>query len=348
VAVAVVLVTAVGFAVGRTSIGTNPGLTGNGATGTSAPSGNAATIAAKVDPGVVDVVSQLAGGAGEAAGTGMVLNATGEILTNNHVVDGATSVSVTDVGNGQTYGATVVGTDATDDVAVLRLQSASGLDTVTLGNSSTLSVGQSLTAIGNAGGVGGTPSVASGTVTALGQSITASDESDGSSEQLAGLIQTDAALQPGDSGGPLVDSGGRVVGMDTAASSGFEFQSGSSQGYSIPINRAVSIARQIMAGRSSDTIHIGPAALIGVEVQPEQGVSGAPVVAVEPASPADGAGIVDGDVIVSVNGQSVGSTTALRSLMVRYHPGDTVTVGWVDQSGASHSASLQLVTGPAT
>jgi len=345
VAAAVAVIAAVGVAVGRTSISNQPGITGNSSS-TSLPA-DANTVAAKVDPGVVDVTTRLGIEGGEAAGTGMVLSSSGYVLTNNHVVDGATSVSVTDVGNGQTYTATVVGTDASDDIAVLKLRDASGLRTVSLGNSSSLSVGTALTAIGNAGGVGGTPSVAGGQVTALNQSITATDESDQSTEQLNGLIQTDAALQPGDSGGPLVNAKGQVVGMDTAASTGFEFQSGQSEGFAIPINKADAVAKQMMAGQSSNTVHIGPAALIGVDVELPQFGSGALVVNVEPGTPADDIGLVPGDVITSLGGQSVSSPTSLRSLTSRHHPGDKVQVGWEDESGASHSASIQLVTGPA-
>jgi S1-C subfamily serine protease len=352
VAVAVVLVAALGVAVGRVSIGDNTG--GVPTFGTSAPtaqgSGGASdtgTIAAKVDPGVVDITTRLGFAGGEAAGTGMVLTSSGYALTNNHVIAGATSISVTDVGNGQTYDATVVGTDKTEDIAVVKLVGASGLKTVSIGNSSNLAVGAAVTALGNAGGVGGTPSVASGHVTDLNQSITASDQSDHSSEQLTGLIQTDAALQPGDSGGPLVNSQGTVVGIDTAASSGFQFQSGSSQGFAIPINQATSIARQIMAGQSSDTIHIGPAALIGVVVQVSSQSPGAEIVNVESGSPAEQAGLVNGDVINSLAGQTVDSPNTLSSLMARHHPGQKVQLGWVDTSGQQQSATIQLATGPA-
>src|SRR6202011_639954 len=190
-----------------------------------------------------------------SAGTGIVLTSNGEVLTNNHVIQGATSIKVTDVGNGQTYTATVVGYDASHDVAVLQLQNASGLTTASLGNSSSVQAGDNVVALGNAGGTGGTPSVATGTVTALNQSITASDQASGVSEQLTGLIQTNANIQPGDSGGPLVNSYGQVIGMDTAASTGYTFQSqgqaGQTQAYSIPINEATSIAQQIEAGTTS-------------------------------------------------------------------------------------------------
>jgi S1-C subfamily serine protease len=247
-------------------------------------------ITSKVSPGLVDVVSTLGDENGEAAGTGMVLTSTGEVLTNNHVIDGATSISVTDIGNGRTYKASVVGYDKTQDVAVLQLQDASGLTTVSLGNSATVSTGQSVVAIGNAEGKGGQPSVATGSVTALNQSITASDDGSGSSEQLTGMIETNAPIEPGDSGGPLVNSAGQVVGMDTAASTSSETpsaqaanpgqpsqgqtgqsqsgqsQSSGTQAFSIPINEAVSIAAQIDGGKSSSSLHLGSTAFLGVEV----------------------------------------------------------------------------------
>ena len=247
-------------------------------------------ITSKVSPGLVDVVSTLGDENGEAAGTGMVLTSTGEVLTNNHVIDGATSISVTDIGNGRTYKASVVGYDKTQDVAVLQLQDASGLTTVSLGNSATVSTGQSVVAIGNAEGKGGQPSVVTGSVTALNQSITASDEGSGSSEQLTGMIETNAPIEPGDSGGSLVNLAGQVVGMDTAASTSSETpsaqaanpgqqsqgqtgqsqsgqsQSSGTQAFSIPINEAVSIAAQIEGGNSSSTLHLGSTAFLGVEV----------------------------------------------------------------------------------
>ena len=209
-------------------------------------------IASKVDPGLVDINTTLGYQQEQAAGTGIVLTSNGVILTNNHVIDGATSISVTDVGNQKTYTASVVGYDRTRDIAVLQLHNASGLQTATLGNSSNASVGEDVVGVGNAGGTGGTPSAAGGTVTALNQSITASDEGDGTSEQLSGLIETNADIQPGDSGGALVDTSGDVLGVDTAASAGFSFQSNDqssgNQGFAIPIDTALSIARAIEAG----------------------------------------------------------------------------------------------------
>jgi S1-C subfamily serine protease len=317
-------------------------------------------IASQTDPGLVDVVSTLGYQQAEAAGTGLVLTSSGEVLTNNHVIEGATSITVTDVGNGHSYQATVVGYDQTKDIAVLQLQGASGLQTVSLGNSDSAAVGQAVVGIGNAGGTGGTPSVASGQITALNQSITASDEGSGTSEQLSGLIEDNANIQAGDSGGPLVNTAGQVIGIDTAASTstGFQFQtqqSQATQAFAIPINEALSIARQITAGDASSTVHIGTTGFLGVEIMSDsnaagqgyQADSGATVEGVLPGSAAQSAGITAGDVITSVDGQSISSPSALQSAMEQHHAGDTVTLGWTDQSGQSHSATVKLAAGPA-
>jgi S1-C subfamily serine protease len=232
-------------------------------------------IAAKVDPGIVDVVTTLGYQSGKAAGTGMVLTSTGEVLTNNHVIDGATSIKAIDIGNGRTYTAKVVGYDKTHDVAVLQLQNASGLQTVTFSSASPQS-GQKVVALGNALGKGGTPSVVSGRINGLGQSITASDEGAADSERLTGMIGHNAPIQPGDSGGPLVNTEGEVIGMNTAASdssaSGSPSQSSeaqtATQAFAIPITRASSIADQIEAGTPSSTVHIGATAFLGVETSP--------------------------------------------------------------------------------
>ena len=280
--------------------------------GTASSTPGSSVMTAKVEPGVVDVVSTLGMQNAEAAGTGMVLTPTGEVLTNNHVIDGATSVKVTDVGNGRSYSAVVVGTDAAQDVAVLQLQGASGLATVPIGKSSSVAVGDAVVAVGNAGGVGGTPSTASGTVTALDRSITARDP-EGLSEQLSGLIQTDVALEPGDSGGPLVDTGGRVVGIDTAASNGYSFQAGTGEAFAIPIDTAMAVAAQIEAGQASAAIHIGPTGYLGVVVENAFSGSGAVVVGVVGGSPAQHAGVLAGDVVTSLDGQAVASASALVS-----------------------------------
>jgi S1-C subfamily serine protease len=325
-----------------------------GPAGSAVPNGpldrNAVTAA--VNPGVVDVNSTLGLQGARAAGTGIVLASSGLVLTNNHVINGATGISVTDVGDGRTYQATVAGYDVSEDIAVLRLANASGLRTVPIGDSGMVRVGDPVIAIGNAGGLGGTPDAAPGTVTALDQAINATDESGATSERLTGLIQVAANVQPGDSGGPLANSTGQVVGIDTAASQGFQIQAAGGQGYAIPINKAVAIANQIRAGQASATVHIGATAFLGVEVTSANGrnraaVSGAAVGGVVANSPADQAGITGGDVIVSLDGQTIDSPTALTRLMNGHHPGDRVRLGWVDGSGQSLTATLRLANGPA-
>ena len=312
-------------------------------------------IAAQVDPGLVDVVTTLGYQHGQAAGTGLVLTPSGEVLTNNHVIQGATSIKVTDVGNGHTYQARVVGYDRSNDIAVLQMQGASGLSTVTLGDSASVTTGQKVVALGNAGGKGGTPSVATGRVASLGDSITASDASAGTSEQLTGLIHHNAGIQPGDSGGPLVNTAGQVIGINTAASTGIQLQSEQTQAFAIPVNRAVAVAGQIEAGSASATVHIGPTGFLGVEIlsadaAAAQGVpvgSGAAVAGVLPGAPAAGAGLTAGDVIVSVDGHQIASPNALQAALGLHHPGDRVSIGWTDQAGQRQSATITLITGPA-
>ena len=329
-------------------------------------------IAARVDPALVDIVSTDSAQGSASAGTGIVLTSDGEVLTNNHVIRGATSIKVTDVGNGRTYTAKVVGYDASRDVAVIQLQNASGLTTANLGDSSGVQAGDAVTALGNAGGKGGTPSVASGTVTALNQSITASDEGSGASEQLTGLIQTNADIQPGDSGGALVNSYGQVIGMNTAASTGFQFQSQSGQSaeqaYAIPIDQAESIAKQIEAAQGSSTVHIGATAFLGVATSGSSSGngdggfggfggqdgsgntgtgSGVTIAGAVSGSPAASAGLTAGDTITSVGGQSVSSATDIQNVLVKYHPGDKISISWLDQSGQSHTTTVTLASGPA-
>ncbi|HYZ55125.1 MAG TPA: trypsin-like peptidase domain-containing protein [Streptosporangiaceae bacterium] len=340
-------------------------------------------IAAEVSPGLVDVNATLGYRKATSAGTGLVLTSTGEVLTNNHVIDGATSITVTDVENGRTYKATVVGYDASKDLAVLQLQRASGLKTVTLGDSSTVKVGQKVVAIGNAGGKGGTPSVVTGKVTALGQSITASDASSGTAEQLSGMIETSAPIQAGDSGGPLVNTAGQVIGIDTAASSSPAVPTGQTQAstsgqnlgqsqtqataFSIPINEAESIAAQIEAGTSSSTIHLGATAFLGIEASSASsagsgagggfgfggagdgstGTAGVTVIGTLSGSPAAQAGLTAGDEITSLGGQTVTSESQIQSILAAHHPGDKISISWTDSFGQAHTATIVLAAGPA-
>ena len=331
----------------------DPGFS-SGSAGTGATSAAQAKVAAKVSPAIVDINTDLGYQSSSAAGTGVVLTSDGTILTNNHVIRGATKISATDVGNGTTYNALVVGYDRSHDIAVIKLVGASGLTTADLGNSSTASVGQAVLGIGNAGGQGGTPSVAAGTITGLGRSITASDESNGDSEKLSGLIATNAPIQPGDSGGPLVNMDGEVLGIDTAASASYSFSTAASQGFAVPINDAMAIVKQITAGTASSTVHIGQTAFLGVQVQNASSsidgsaaASGVAVVGTVPGSPAAAAGIGQGTTITAVNGVVVASPTELTNQLSARHPGDKVTIAWTDSSGQSKSSTIVLAKGPA-
>jgi S1-C subfamily serine protease len=315
-----------------------------------------AATAAKVDPGLVDINVTFGLARGRGAATGMVLTPSGEVLTNNHVVRGATSISVTDIGNGKTYAASVVGYDRSSDVAVLQLQGATGLQTVPLGDSSTVSVGARVTALGNAGGVGGTPRAARGSIVALDQTITAADMGGVDAQRLTGLIETNAAIRPGDSGGPLVNDTGQVIGMDAAASAHFAAQPSTTQGFAVPIDEALAIARQIEAGTASSTVHIGPTGFLGVQVVPSAQLgfgsgsasqaSGAVVGGVLQGYPAQQAGLAQGDVITSVDGHAVTTAASLTGLLSDHHPGDTVQLHWIDSAGQAHAAAVKLASGP--
>ena len=313
---------------------------GGGSSGTTTTTATAAQ-----QKGVVVIDTVLAYDQAQAAGTGIVLAGDGEILTNNHVIAGATSIQVTVPSTGATYTASVVGTDATHDIAVLKLQNASGLATAKLDSGGGVSTGDAVTAVGNAGGTG-TLVQASGSVTGTGASITTQAEGSAPSERLSGLIETDADIQAGDSGGPLYDSQGEVVGIDTAASSNTAVP----DGYAIPIAAALSIAREIAAGHSTSTITIGSRAFLGIGLSDQSAyasASGAEVAQVFSGTPAAGAGLAAGDVITAVDGTTISSNDDLSSALAQHKPGDTVRITWVDQSGGSQSASVALTRGPA-
>jgi S1-C subfamily serine protease len=338
-------------------------------------------IVTKVKPGIVIINTTLQYNSEAAAGTGMVINAGGLVLTNNHVIEGSTKITATVASVGRTYRATVVGYDKTGDIALIQLQNASGLTTVPIGNSSSARIGRTVVAMGNAGGRG-TITATPGHITRLDQTITASDKgSSTTSETLHGMIQTNADIVPGDSGGPLASSAG-VIGMDTAGNNPGYQQA--STGFAIPINTALSVSRQIAAGHASSTITIGYPPFIGIFIgsgsaknpraQAQQGQSasgsgntpacstsnadltmpsaiapvssGALIEGTICGSPAAKAGMTGGAVITAVNGQPVGSPHNLASILSRFHPGDTISVTWVSPSGQRTTSNLHLIAGP--
>jgi S1-C subfamily serine protease len=299
-----------------------------------------------IGTGVVVIDTNLAYQNASAAGTGIVLTSSGEILTNNHVIAGATTIRVSVPKTTHTYTARVVGYDTTADVAVLQLQKASNMKTVTTGSASNLKLGARVTAVGNAGGTG-TLTSSRGTVTGLNKSITVRTDN-GTTEQLTGLIETNATLQPGDSGGPLLNSAGRVVGIDTAASSSSPFAvSASSDGYTIPIGKATTIAKLIVSGKPSATVHIGATAFLGVELgnRPSFAGQGATIVGVVPGGPAAAAGLVPGDVITAAAGRAVTGPSDIEPIILAHKPGDKVTF-ITDASGQSKTATITLASGP--
>ena len=314
---------------------------------------NVDAIESSVDPAVAVINTTLAGGRGEAAGTGMVVSSSGEILTNNHVIENASSVRVQVGGKGRSYPAEVLGYNVPEDVALLKVDGVSGLDTVKTDD--TVTVGEPVVALGNAGGRGGKPDASEGAVRATGQTIQVADTS--GSQTLRNLIRIDASLEPGDSGGPLVDADGEVVGMNTAASSGggFRLRTGGSEGYAVPIKTALSVASQIRSGEGSGDTHVGERAFLGVSIQSARASgsrsggssrSSALVAGVQSNSPADDAGLQAGDTIVSLAGKTITSIDDLTSALAPHHPKDKVDIGWVDESGDRHTAQVTLTTGP--
>ena len=347
-------------AAGNNSLGNNP--PSNGGLGGTLPGGGTDTvpsgsgtldmsaIAAKVDPALVNIDTTLA--QGRAAGTGMLISSTGEILTNNHVIADATSIKVVIGGTGPSHDAKVVGYDVTEDVALIQItDNVSNLPTITFGDPNQAQVGDPVVAIGNAGGKGGTPSVSQGRITALDQEVTAGDPG-GNQETLEGMIQINAPIQPGDSGGALIDRNGKILGMNTAAAGGGRFNStGSNIGFAIPIDNAIGIVGQIRSGVETDKVHIGDRALLGVQVEDLNGQSapvteGALVVKVQDNTGAKDAGVQIGDVLVTLNGKPVTDSASLRAVLAPLHPGDSIRVGWVDSTGQKHEASVKLVVGP--
>jgi S1-C subfamily serine protease len=302
-------------------------------------------IAAKVDPAIVDITTQL-GSAGRAAGTGMIINSSGEILTNNHVVAGATSITVTLTSSGNSYPATLLGYDPSHDVALLKIANVSGLPTIHAVSASTASVGDTVVAIGNALGKGGQPATAQGVISGVNQTITAGDETGAESETLNGLLQMTAAIQPGDSGGATVDTAGNVIGMTTAGNTSVATTSTATAtiGYAVPIDDALAVAKVIESGTAYGTVHLGLHGQLGVAVNDANG-AGVSVINVQSGSAAANAGLTEGDIITAVNGQSITSTNDLNDVMATTHVGDQISVTWQDSTGSTQTATTTLTVG---
>ena len=358
--------------------GTTPGgnsqspNTGQGSNGSSQQ--EASPASAEESTGVVLIDTELGYENAEAAGTGIVLSKDGLVLTNNHVIADSTKISVTVATTGKTYEASVVGSDSTEDVAVLQLKGASDLQPATVDDDS-VTVGDDVTAVGNSEGQGQLQA-ADGTVTDLGASVTTTAQGSEDSETLNNMIQVQADIVSGDSGGALLDDEGEVVGMNTAASSG----SATVTGFAIPIESALSTAESIIDGEQTSTNTIGYPAFLGIgvqqdsqstqsgqgsqSIQPGDGNSnsqsgqsgqsgstsqtaGAVVAGVYEDTPAAEAGLTAGDTITQIGSTQITDGTALSSAIAEHKPGDTVSMSWTDADGQSHTAEVTLTEGPA-
>jgi len=323
---------------------------------------NVNAIADHVDDAVVDVNTVIdedpfdnVPAEGTGAGTGMIITPSGLVMTNNHVVKGATKISVVVPGHSGSYTAAVVGASPTSDVALLQIQGLSDLPTVDVADSSTLAVGQDVIAIGNAFGRGGSPTVSHGQITGLGRSISVSD-GEGGSGVLSNMIEMDASIHPGESGGPLVNASGQVIGIITAGTREGPGSTDLTVGYAIPSASALAIVNEIRAGHASASIIIGEPGYLGIGAQEldsqtaarlglgvDQGIV---VTDVSGGTPADRAGITRNSVITAIDGKRVTTIDQLGVAIHEHGPGEEIKVTWVDKDG-THTATVRLVAGPA-
>jgi S1-C subfamily serine protease len=342
-------------------------------------------VYARVRPSVVDITATLGYDNETASGTGFFVDpGEGLVLTNNHVIRGATSVTVVVPGTNRSYQAQIVGADQSADIAVLRITPLPGAATAPIGDSATVSVGTTVVAIGNRAGAGGPPVLAPGVISATGATIQAADGASGFTETLHDMLQTTAKIEPGDSGGPLADSAGAVIGVDTAAGAG-----GAEAGFAIPINAAMTAERQITSGRAAPGITLGVGGFLGVIVPsttapspraqaaeersletvpadsaPQVGClpteagagvpasvapvnSGALVDGVLCGTAADAAGLAPGDVITTADGRTITSPDALTAIVNDCHPGSVVEVTWVSPTGVTRTSRVRLDSAPA-
>ena len=325
-------------------------------------------ILAKVLPSVVTIAAfstSAGGGSGfpfggggapvqqESQGTGMIITPGGQVVTNNHVISGASRITVTLNGSTRALAATVVGADPTDDVALLQIQGASNLPTVSFGASGKVKVGDGVVAIGNALGLQGGPTVTAGIISAEDRGLTAQDPSTGQQITLTNMLQTDAAINPGNSGGPLVNSRGEVIGMNSDEASGTGTQTAQNIGFAIPSDKITSLLPLLRKGGT-----VTPArAYLGIEggdVTPQLQAAynlvpsqGAFVEQVVSATPAQSAGIQAGDVVTSIDGNPITSWDDLTIALRSHNPGEKISLG-VYRGSRQLTISVTLGTAPTT
>jgi len=327
------------------------------------PAGSSITeVASRVRPAVVQVTNQAVVGTDQfnrpvpqinGIGSGVIYDPNGLILTNNHVIEGADQL-VVGLPDGRSFSATVVGADPQTDLAVLRI-SAPDLPVARLGDSSTLSVGDWVVAIGNALGLSGGPTVTQGIVSALGRSIAPSNTpqpGERATSFLYDLIQTDAPINPGNSGGPLVNLQAQVVGINTlVATSSGQNAPAEGIGFAISINTARAIAGQLVAAGHVTHPYLGityvalnPALAAHLKTSAQRGMY---VDSVDPNSPASQAGIQQGDVIVSADGQPLVSESDLGRIINQHKPGDQVQLT-IERDGRQQTIGVTLGQQPSS
>lgn len=309
-----------------------------------------ASVAEKVGPSVVSIVTQTQSRSyygttsGSAAGTGIIISKDGYVMTNNHVLEGASNVSIID-SKGELYNdVTIIGRDPLNDIAFLKIKSDATFAPVTLGSSSTIRTGQQVVAIGNALGQYSN-TVTSGIISGTGRPITAGTQS-GDTESLTDLIQTDASINPGNSGGPLVNLSGQVIGINTAI-----VEDANGIGFAIPINATKGIIEGVLETGKVSRAYLGVNYLTvtpdvareynlpvrsGAYINQNNGAS-----PVAPGSPAEKAGLKAGDIITKINDETVGTQGSLSSILGEYRPGDKVTLTYL-RDGKEQTVTLSL------
>jgi putative serine protease PepD len=292
-----------------------------------------AQVVAAVGPSVVSIRSQISNGfvTESAAGTGVIISADGEVMTNAHVVDGASSVKVTLAGESQSRDATVVGADTANDLALLKISGVSNLPAATLGKSSDVRVGDDVVAIGNALALKGGPTVTRGIVSALDRTLETAEAT------MTGLIQTDASISSGNSGGPLVDATGKVIGINSAVAASGQGASAENIGFAIAIDNARPVIDRLRNHTAA-----AAAGYLGVRsADPTDGSRGATVVSVESGSAAEKAGLVAGDLITSIDGKSIDGAAALGAAIRAHTPGTPVKITFI-RSGSQRTVTADL------
>lgn len=333
-----------------------------------APPLDQAAVAAAVNPAMVHLTTRTRAFGQVTAGSGIVLTADGQVLTSHHVIKGAEEVSAVSVATGAQFEATVLGYDSTADIALLSLAGAEGLPTARLGRSAQLRVRDEVLALGNAGGVGGTPTATPGRITALDSTVVALDAADFSRKALRGMVEIQAPVSSGQSGGALADRQAAVVGVVTASSgaggpepaplapapgessvpsastSPAPVEPAGAGGYAVPIDTAMRVVEQIRSGIPGETVHIGPTATLGV-LTSDAPPGGARVDIAVYGLPAYTAGIRDGETIVALDDRPVDSSLALRTAIDRRHPHETVRLRVVGTDGVDRVVGVELGLG---